>query len=201
MIKFLINPFKTIAGLRALMAGLTIMILTVLVGWAGNIHFPDVISLKTSADLPFQYLLIQTISNWIVFSLLLYIYAIIFSKSSIRAIDIFGTQALARFPYLPGAFIGFSDSIEKFGKFILSKTIQPGLTISVSPMEIAIAFILLFFSLIMLIWMVALMYKAFSISANLNGPKGIVGFIVILILSIVVTATISFKLFETGLFG
>ncbi len=196
MTNFLFNPFKIIAGGRSLLLGLVIMLLTALIAWASNVHFPDIISLKTSPDLPLTYLLTQTLANWLVFSTCLFIFALIASPSSIRAIDIFGTQALARFPYLPGALIGFSGTMDRFGQFILSKTIQPDIQSTISSLDILVAIVLIIFSLLMLIWMITLMYNAFSISANMKGAKAIVGFIVILILSVIVNQIISYQLFK-----
>lgn len=196
MINFLLNPFKKIAGGHSLLLGIIVMILTTLIAWFSNIHFPDIISLKTSNGLPLTYLLIQTFSNWLVISVLLYVYALIASPSAIRAIDIFGTQALARFPYLPGALIGFSGALEKFSQFIMAKAIQSELLVTISPLDMGLAVILIIFSMLMLVWLIALMYNAFSISANLKGAKAVFGFIIILMLSIAITYYISYQMFK-----
>ena len=39
----------------------------------------------------------------------------------------------------------------------------------------------MFIAILMIIWMVALMYKAYTVSCNIKGPKAIVTFIVSLI--------------------
>lgn len=193
MNSYLFNPFRFLAGGKALITGIVIMTLTALIGWLSHTHFPDVISLKSSPGYPFSYLLFQTFVNWMLFSSLLYVYSKAVSKSSVRAIDIYGTQALARFPYLPGAFIGFSGSMERFGKYILSKTIQPDLDISITQTDIGIAVLIMVLSLLLLIWLFILMYNAFSLSSNLNGPKAVIGFIVCLVISVIAAQFINYQ--------
>lgn len=193
MTYFIFNPFRYIAGGRALLLGLTVMVFTAILAWFSNIHFPDVISLKASPGIPLPYLLLQVFANWLVLSATLYIFAKAASSSSIRAIDIFGTQALARFPYFPGALIGFSGAMDRFAQFIISKTIQPDLQVTISTIDIGVAVIMMIVSLLLLIWLITLMYNAFSISANMKGAKAIVGFIVCLIISVAITMLISYQ--------
>lgn len=193
MKNFLFNPFRFIAGGKALILGGIIMVLTALVGWFSHTHFPDIISLKSNSDYPFSYLLFQTFVNWFLFSSLIYGYSKAVSKSSVRALDIFGTQALARFPYLPGAFIGFSGSMERFTKYILSKTMQPDLDISITQTDIGIAVLIMVLSLLLLIWLFVLMYNAFSLSSNLKGSKAVIGFIVCLVISVIASQFINYK--------
>ena len=190
---YLFNPFRFIAGGKALILGGITMVLTALVGWLSHTHFPDVISLKSSPGYPFYYLLFQTFVNWLLLSSLIYGYSKVVSKSSVRALDIFGTQALARFPYLPGAFIGFSGSMERFAKYILSKTMQPDLDNSITPTDIGIAVLIIILSLLLLIWLFVLMYNAFSLSSNLKGSKAVIGLIACLIISVIAAQFINYQ--------
>jgi hypothetical protein len=191
MITKLLNPFKYIAGVKSLVVGILIILVTAYIGYTSNTHFPDLISIKTCPDLPVWYFVIQSLSNWIVFSSLLYLFAIVGSPSSIRFVDIFGTQALARVPYLIASFIGFSDSINKFGKYMLWTLLQKGESISLSTGNFVIAISLLILTFLLTIWLVALMYNAFKVSANLKGTKAVVFFIIVFIVSMVITGYIS----------
>jgi hypothetical protein len=191
MTNYLFNPFKFIAGGKSLIAGLLVLLSTAFIGFIGNTHFPDLISLKMSPGFPFVYLLLQNLSNWIVFSTLLYIAALIASPSSVRAIDIFGTQALARFPYFIAAFTGFSGSLERFGQAMVEKALHGNSGIDLSPFDIIMAIILTLVIVLMMVWMVALMYKAFTVSANMKGTKAVVIFIVVFIVSVAITMLIS----------
>jgi hypothetical protein len=195
MITKLLNPFKYIAGVKSLVIGILIILVTAYIGYTSNTHFPDLISIKTCPDLPVWYFVIQSLSNWIVVSTLLYSCAIVGSQSSIRFVDIFGTQAFARFPYLIASFIGFSDSINKFGKYMLWTLLQNGESISLSTGNFVIAISLLILTFLLTIWLVALMYNAFKVSANLKGTKAVVLFIIVFIVSMIITGYISKYLF------
>jgi len=195
MIKKLINPFKYIAGTSSLIAGVFIIILTAVIGFLSKTHFPDTISIKISPDLSIWYYIIQCFSNWIVFSIIIYLAALLFSKSSVRVVDIFGTQALARFPYIPASFIGFSDSLNRFGEYILWKYLQKGEPVDFSFSEGVYAILLMIATLALTIWLIVLMYNAFKVSSNIKGSKSVILFIISLIISIIATSYISKYLF------
>ncbi len=188
MIEKLINPFKYIAGTKSLILGVLIIIITSIIGNYSHTHFPDTISIKISPDLSFRYFLVQNLLNWFIVSSLFYITSLIISKSSIRIVDIFGTQALARFPYLFASIIGFSDSIEAFGEYLLWTLLKQGNPIEISTFEIISAILLMVFSLLLTIWLITLMFNAFKVSANIKGSKLILTFISILIISLVVSS-------------
>jgi hypothetical protein len=187
MNNILFNPFRYIAGFRSLALGLFILLSTACIGYFSHTHFPDLISIKTGADFPLFYFVLQSLSNWFVFSILLHLMAVFFSKLTIRVVDVFGTQSLARFPYLLASFIGFSGAMEKFGKFILWTTLKTGEETTITPVEVGIAISLMIIALLLTIWLVTLMYNAFKVSTNLKGTKSAMLFIVAFILSMVAT--------------
>jgi hypothetical protein len=187
MIKNLLNPFLYIAGGYSLLIGLLIIFCTSVIGYYSNIHFPDILSVKTSPDYPVLYYILQSIANWMVISTILYLFAIVFSKSKIRLIDIFGTQALARFPYLFAALIGFSNSMDKFSRYILWQLLEQGKPVVMSAGAMTIAIILIIVTLFLTVWMLALMFNAFKVAANIKGSKLIITFIIGLILSIIIS--------------
>ncbi len=196
MITKLFNPFKYIAGGYSLIIGVLVLLFTALIGFFSNTHFPDLISVKISPDLPLQYFIIQNLSNWIVVSSIFYLISIIASTSKVRVIDVFGTQALARFPYLIASFIGFSNSVDNFGKYILWELMQIGEPIELNVSVIVLAISLMIFTLLLTIWLVVLMFNAFKVSANLKGYKLILLFIAGFILSIFLTGLISNQLIQ-----
>lgn len=191
MIAKLSNPFKHIAGFKSLWIGILIILATACVGYFSHTQFPDLISVKTSPGLPLWYLVVQSLSNWAVFSGVLYLFAVIVSPSSVRIVDVFGTQALARFPYLFASVIGFSGAIEKFGAYVLWTTLRQGEPVRLSLGESVSAIALMICTILLTVWLVVLMYNAFKISANLKGAKSGVFFIIAFVVSIVVTNVIS----------
>lgn len=185
MIKKLVNPFQYLAGLKSLILGLAIILATAVIGYYSNTHFPDIISVKICHDFSIWYFVIQGLLNWFILSTIFYFASIITSKSSVRPIDIYGTQALARFPYLLASFMGFSDALNDFSKHLLWTLLKKGEPIEISSLQIVIAILILASSLILTIWLIALMFNAFKVSANLKGNKLVFTFIICLILSLV----------------
>ena len=116
-----------------------------------------------------------------------YIASMIISKSKVRLIDIYGTQALARFPYLLASCIGFSSALNDFSQHLQWTLLKKGEPIEISSIQIAIAILILASSLILTVWMIALMFNAFKVSANLKGNRLVFTFIIVLILSLILT--------------
>jgi hypothetical protein len=196
MIKKLINPFENIAGVQSLIWGLLIILFTSITGYFSHTHFPGILSVKTSPDFPVSYFIIQGFLNWLVVSTFFYIASILFSKSSVRVIDIYGTQALSRAPYLFASFIGFSGAIENFGKYVLWKFMQQGEPVEIRTAGIIVAILLMVFTLILTIWLIVLMLNAFKVSANLKGNKLALIFILVLIASIAISSILNNALLQ-----
>lgn len=194
MIKRLFNPFLYVAGSKSLLIGLAIMLATTAVSYFSHIHFPDPISVKVAIGFPLWVYLVQNLANWLVVSVLFYIAALVLSKSSVRAIDIFGTQALARAPYLIASFTGFTGVLETFGKFLLWITTNTGNPVEITGAQILFAVLLLILTMVLTVWLVALMFNAFKVSSNLKGAKLIVSFIVIMLISIGIMLKITFMI-------
>jgi hypothetical protein len=194
--KLLLNPFNQIAGFKSLSIGILVLLFTSIVGFFSNTHFPDIISVKISPDYPVWYFIVQGLLNWIVVSIIFYIAAILFSKSSVRIIDIFGTQALARTPYLFASFIGFSDAINVFSKYLLWTLMHQGEPITISVIEIIVAVLLLVLTLLLTIWLITIMFNALKVSANLKGIKLVSVFITGILCATIISAILNGILFQ-----
>ncbi len=187
MLKKLTNPFTYIAGSKALLYGLLAIIASSLIGHFSNTHFTGILSIKMCPSLPLSYFMMQGFINWLILSGLLYLAAILLSKSSVRIIDIFGTLALSRAPYVLAALTGFSKSMQKFGLYLVWTYLKQGEPVEITSLEKGIAIFWLVFNLLMTIWYVALMFNAYKVSTNLKDAKLILSFIVVLILTIIIT--------------
>jgi len=191
MITYLFNPFRYIAGVKSLVAGILVLLLTAITGYFSHTHFPDLISIKLSPAFPLWYFVAQVFTNWLIISIVLYVLALIFSSSSVRIIDIFGTQALARVPYFMAAFTGFFGAMHKFGQYILYTRFHQGEPVNLTSTDVVLAVSLMIVSLLLSIWTIILMYNAFRISANVKGGKAVALFITAFIISIVATLFLS----------
>ena len=187
----LFNPFQYIAGSKSMLAGLLILFLTAVTGYLSHTHFPDILSIKLSHGFPLWYVAAQVFTNWLVISVLLYVLASIFSSSSVRIVDIFGTQALARFPYFLAAFTGFFGAMRKFGKYVMYVKLHRGEPVDFSSGDATLAVLLILASILLSIWTIILMYNAFRVSANLKGGKAVVLFIVAFVISMAATIFLS----------
>ena len=166
MIKKLFNPFIYLAGGKALAFGLVSMTLAAVLGFLSQSHFNGVLDFhKFNRQLP---LYVSFAEQVIVLTCLVvpfYIGGRIFSKSQIRLIDVAGTLALARYPMIFTALTGFGLRSEFHGiEDITAGVILMGLI-----------------ALVLIIWMVALTYNAFSVSCNLKGIKNTSVFIACLL--------------------
>lgn len=188
---WLFNPFRYVAGGKSLLYGLKIMLATAVIGYLSNTHFPDIISVKTSPDFPVTYFILQAVINWLILSSLLYFAALLVSGSSIRVIDIFGTQALARTPYFLAAFIGFSSSVTRFGEYLVSMALQNADVPEPPMVDKVLAVAILAGVLLLTIWTVALMFNAFRVSANARGSKAVGAFILAFIASMTLSGFVN----------
>ncbi len=187
-IRKLFNPFEEIAGSKALFYGLLAMMLTGFTGYFSHIHFPDALSIKVIPEyLPLGYYFMQQLIIWLIPSLIFYGFAFFGSSSSVRVVDVFGTMALARFPYLFAAPLGFSGSIKRFGDYIMAMVMEQDMKATITTFDIIMAIILMFVMILLTVWLVALMYNAFRVSSNIKGGKAVGMFIAGLFISIIAT--------------
>jgi hypothetical protein len=186
MKKWLFNPFIRIAGTRALIMGLLMMAITAVVCYYSTTHFDGVIDAHTGRATRMYVYFIEPLVDWGLVTLLFYIAGKIFSRSSIRFIDVAGTQALARWVMLFTAAIGF---------FVVAPDTAHGvdeLVKSIQPSMIIIGLVEMVFA----IWMIALMYNAFTISCNLKGGKAIGIFIVTLLAAEILSSFVLHQLYK-----
>jgi hypothetical protein len=131
----------------------------------------------------------------------LYLAGRLLSRSrGLRALDVFGTQALARAPYLLAALATLLPGYQRTNHTLLQ--ILPQLVMSQNgtssamevlaknPADFAVFLAVVLFGLLMLIWMVALMVRAYAFSCNLKGPRAVVSFIVVLLIGEVISKII-----------
>lgn len=169
------NPFRKIAGTKALLLGFLIIATTAAIAYFSHCHFDGIIDAHVGAHGPVTLYFLEAIINWAITAGIFFLTAKILSKSKIRFIDIGGTTALARYPYFFVALIAFAvpelnpESLADFQNINPEELVGLVLT----------GILMLLFS----IWFIALLYRAFSVSANLKGSRSIWGFIGALIIA------------------
>lgn len=176
--KKLIDPFRYFSGGRTFAVGVAgMLMISLLARWSGT-TFRGVVS-QGLGDLAFWQLLLQQIAGWGVFSLLLYGAGLFFSRSKIRALDVFGNQALARVPLLLILLGGMFSPIRQMTEAMLTTTPQEAL----ENMDLVGLTIFGCFSLAVLVWFFWWSYRGFAVAANLRGGKAAAIYIVCYLLA------------------
>ena len=165
LLNFFINPFERIAGAKALLIGLTVILATAFIGSLSGTTFDGVFDVHFYEH-SFLYAIGVQLISWAVLVLLMWISIKIFIRTKFRFIDLAGTLAFARIPFLFLAFSGFVPALKNIGIDILDK--------------LPLIFIFAFLSFLFIGWSIFWMFKAVSVSANLKKPIYILLFVVVL---------------------
>lgn len=173
--KALFNPFRYIAGAKALLMGLIFIAASALILYSGNLIQDSYIHIGM-AKASLWYVGAMQIVWWLLPALLLYLCGLALSKSKIRIIDILGTTAFAQLilllmiaPMLLPAVM--NNSMELIAALQSGAIIEPT---SLMPMMIYSIW-----SLICLVVFYIWNYNAFAVSCNVSGWKAIVAFIAV----------------------
>lgn len=179
--QWLFNPFRFIAGFKALLLGLAIILISALVGSLSNTHFDGVLDVHTGFQVPLWCFFAEGLINWVCMVIPLFFFGLIVSRSSFRMIDVFGTQALARWPYLITSVVMLPEANQRFGIYLMSRFASTATSGTVDYTDMLIFIFAMVVVVIMAVWMVALMYRAYVVSCNIKGARAVITFIVSLI--------------------
>jgi hypothetical protein len=182
---WLFNPFHYLAGGQALGIGVIIIAAAAVVGAASRSHFDGVLDFHTGLEVPPWVFLVEGLIDWLALGILLLAAGKLVSRTHVRALDVFGTQALARAPMLLTAAAallpGFRRVTDELGRAVLrGGALWP---LEVGAQDVVVFALVLVVALVMLVWMVALMYRAYAVSCNVTGARAIISFIVALLLA------------------
>ncbi|RTL12923.1 MAG: hypothetical protein EKK54_02380 [Neisseriaceae bacterium] len=102
-ISFIKNPFVRINGWFGLVLAALIILVTGLLAWFGQFHFPGLLDhseLSPSKHLDFTVIVMEILISWLIISTMFLIMAKIFKASSLRYVDFFNYCGIARIPYV-----------------------------------------------------------------------------------------------------
>ncbi len=157
--KYLINPFERIAGWPALLIGLCVMALTAVFGKINKVAFDGALDVHAGATFSFAASFAMQAVDLLALFLTMWLAGVCFSKTKVRAVDVAGTMALSRAPMLLLVILSFLPIVPA-GLFDTPRLTVFGIV-----------------SIVLIIWMIALMYHAFSVSCRMKGTRGTVVFI------------------------
>lgn len=178
--QFIFNPFYKIAGTKALLTGIVLMVIALVIGTYSLAAFDGVLDFHVNRyNTIWTYVAVYGIS-WLTLILLYGLAGALLAKSKFRWIDILGTTLLARAPLLLVAFAAFLIPE------INQHTVQHLDDIHFSTAAIA-ASVLAF---LCIIWQVALLYNSYRITLNIQGSKATWSFITVIILAEIASLTL-----------
>jgi hypothetical protein len=181
---WLFNPFHYLAGGYALALGVACILAASLIGAWSRSHFDGVLDFHTGASAPWCIFPSEGIVDWLMLSVLLTVAGKLVSRTHIRVVDIFGTQALARAPMLLTAVAALLPGFGRFTSALNQAVLSGGLSkLHFGAADAAAFGFALLVALTMLVWMVALMYRAYAVSCNVKGGRAVISFIAALLLA------------------
>ncbi|MCY4635910.1 MAG: hypothetical protein OXG04_15625 [Acidobacteria bacterium] len=174
--RWLFNPFIRIAGGQALAIGLTVIVASGLVAAAGGVHFDGLLDFHPGYRVSFWVPVVEGLVNWSVSSVLLVLVSLLVAPRTVRLVDIAGTQALARAPLLLAALACVPAPVrdanaEAVAAVVDGRMVTPTVATLVAGLLAGTC----------AIWMVWLMWKAFSVSCNQRGGRAVAIFVAAII--------------------
>lgn len=187
----LFNPFFYIAGSKALFIGIVAILFAGFLGWLSHTHFDGVLDTHTNAQFaaPIWFFLLEGLINWLALALVLLLMGRICSNTPFRALDLIGTQALARWPTILFALFCLMPGYQRFSEYLVKQITAGNLKIDFHSVDAAAYMTVILAMLLFISWTVFLFYKSYSVSCNLKGGKAVGTFIAGLLLSEFVSKT------------
>ena len=194
---WLFNPFTYVAGWKALLIGLILILLTGYIGSLSNTHFDGVLDTHSGGSAPLWFFLTTGIINWLCMGLILWAFGKKSSKTTFRSIDLFGTQALARWPHLLTAFACMVPAYTRFTHTLIELSRTQKMPETFNLMDAGVFALVVFIMLAVLCWSVRLMYMSYKVSCDPAKGKAIRSFIIGIILAEIVSKIVLITLMKT----
>jgi hypothetical protein len=197
-VSLLFNPSVYLAGAPALFLGLAAILLAGLLGSLGNVHFDGVLDTHVGAPVPLWVFLLEGILDWLSLGFVLLVLGRIISRTAFRSVDVLGTQALARWPTVLMSVVLLPPAVQRFSNNLVLQ-LRAGGTPKINPADAFVFIVAVVAVLVFLCWMIALMYRAFSVSCNVKGAKAIGTFIGGLLLAEIISKICLALVFQCAL--
>jgi len=191
---WLFRPFERIAGAQALGLGLLLLLATAWLASRAGLITDGVLDLHFAPQAGLVDLILQALINWLTLSLMLLAGAWWLSRRRFRLLDLFATQALARWPLLMGvAYLSIPavsvEINEGTARLLAAMPDQPGQVMAPAGLMLDAMWLMLLSLplLAMMAWMIWLMYHAYALVSDLKGQTAVFSFIGALVLAEIVS--------------
>lgn len=179
-----INPFERSSASQLIILGIVFYVLGSLSAYLFNVRFDNFLHIAVVEQVElWQPFLDNLIILACLFVLLFVLGKSINSKT--RGIDILSTALIGYAPFYLMSLSNINDYSSKATHELLS--ITESTAMNISTFSIIYLIILSIASILILVWIIALLYNGFKTAANAKGVKSIVLFVLALVATVIIT--------------
>ena len=171
----LFNPFRYIAGTKALVLGIMFIISSALMLYSDNMIQDSYVHIGLADVTLWQVLLVQFMW-WIIPAVLLYTGGLLLSKSHIRIVDVLGTTAFSQLILIPMIAPLLLPTVKNSTLTVIESTLNGTMAATADMLALMIYSI---WSTLMLVLFFVWNYNAFATSCNVKGWKAITYYIAV----------------------
>jgi len=185
----LFRPFGYVAGAQSLALGLVAILAAGFLGSLSRTHFDGVLDMHTGLVARRAFFFGAGLIDWLSLSVVLFLMGKLASRTAFRAVDLFGTQALARWPTIIAALAALAPPFQRLVAGLaaqLSSAVPAG-GFSIPAGDLAFGGLAGLVAVVCLVWMVWLMYHSYTICCNIRGGRAVGTFIAGLLLAEIIS--------------
>jgi hypothetical protein len=189
---YLFNPFLKIAGAKAFFLGLAFVLLSSLTAGLFYGRYDGILDMHFVTEKSFISPLLDNLVNISCLTIIFYLNAVILKGFRTRFIDILGTMTLARAPLFLMPLANIGNKFNEIG-ISLTENTNPNVLNDIVMENIVLLIITGVISIGILVWYVALLWKAYTVSSNVKGATAIISFIIGLLAAEVLSKIIIYQ--------
>lgn len=178
MMQKLLNPFRYLPIRQAMCWGLVALILTSILCWAVGLRVTSLTQINFAGDELWVATSRQLIV-WVLFSLVLYVAGVLFSKSKVRFLDVAAFNLFARIPFDLSYLVFVFPTVRSVMALVAEGSLDTAMQYVHLLTLVGMA------SSVFFVWYAFWSYKAFAESTNLKDGRGVAIFIASLVVTYV----------------
>lgn len=176
--KKIINPFDYLPLRQALCWGIAAMILASVYCWQVGVRITSLTQVNYAGGALWNATLRQ-IAVWLLFTLVLYVVALLFSPSKVRFWDVAAYNLFARIPFHLSLLMFAIPTVRSVMGLLTDGSTQTAMQYMGVLTTVGLV------SLLFVVWYFYWSYKAFSVASNIRNGRGVALFILSFIISYV----------------
>ena len=178
LVEWLFDPFRYLAGGPALMVGLVVLAITAVLCWQAGIVLDGVFDAHYAHTRPLNYLLLAG-ADWLVLVALLWVAGRLVARGQFRLLDLAGTLAVARWPMLVVVALMALPPMRRATASAVA-AVEKGVT-QLEPATMITLTVVGLAGLGLTIWFGWLAWRAYAVSCDVHGKRGVASFLAALL--------------------